>query len=44
MVDLSTVISFWSPLHGGNMKGDIFEGWDGLAGRHGGGGANVIVG
>lgn len=26
------VISFGSPLHGGNMKGDIFEGRDGLAG------------
>lgn len=31
--DLSTVISFWSVLHGGNMKGDF--GWDGLAGRQG---------
>lgn len=31
--DLSAVISFWSVLHGGNMKGDF--GWDGLAGRQG---------
>lgn len=36
--DLSTVISFWSVLLGGNMKGDF--GWDGLAGR----GANAGVG
>lgn len=38
--DLSTVISFWSALHGGNMKGDFLDGMGWLAGR----GANAIVG
>lgn len=38
--DLSTVISFWSALHGGNMKGDFLDGMGWQAGR----GANAIVG